>query len=594
MTPGTEPAAAEAAAAWPIPPGTILQHFPLIAGRRHEPRPQQVAAITQIDDAFRAGKRIAVLEMPTGGGKSPICLTFAEAMKSLGRKTHFLTIQKVLQDQYTRDFPAPQVEVMKGRSNYPCSHREGRGRDCSDAPCTDQKKGILRSCLTGLPVGVEGVITQAIAGEFGPDVHLCPYWKQLITCLLSPITLFNFSSFLFQQQIGRFGERDLMIIDEGHNMEGELLKFVSLELTEWALRIIDLAIDEDIRSKEQLVDWLRRKDVAGRIQRLLDKKPDELGFGDDEDVAGALDKAQNDALKELAQKLANFLAYLDMTEWVVETVDYTARNGRETRRKISARPLYAKDFAEDLLFSKGLRVLVMSATILDVGMWSKNLGLDPADVAHVCTPNEFPVDNRPIYLEYCGNMGHRYFAAAQNPKDPTEPKFTAKVRQILKRHEGQRGIIHSHSFKLSKVLEEQVASPRFLFQGQFPTKEEMLAEHARREDSVIVAPAMHEGVDLKDTLGRFQIICKVPWPDLQDKVMKERADRDQRYYALLTALKLVQSYGRIIRSKDDWGTTYLIDAGFESFSSRWGRELLPKWMRDALFKYAPAKIRRDP
>lgn len=574
---------------WNFEPEAILARFP----EGFRPRPQQEAAIRQINAAYRAGKRVVVLEMPTGGGKSFICYAFAAAVADVGR-THFLTIQKTLQDQYTRDFPSPKLEVLKGRANYPCPKNS---ENCANGSCTERKKGILLGCLDappGWPVDEDGdpkgLLAAAVQLELEPCYHRCPYWKQLQICHDHRITLFNFSSFLFQQRIGRFGHRNLMIVDEGHNVESQLMNFVSMELTEWALSIIGVRINRRITSKEQFVEWLREEEVLTKIGDRLKEMAEYPG---DESIPEDLSRAETECLKELQGKLGNFMRFLDKTEWVLETQDYRDRRGESTR-KIVARPLYAKDFANDLLFDYADRILVMSATILDVDVWAENLGLARDEVALVQTPNEFPVENRLIHMEYAGNMGRKWFSPEQNPQDPTKPKFVRKIKQIMERHQGQRGIIHCHSFELARILREEVADPRFLFQDDYKgDKQAMLADHAERTDSVIVAPAMHEGYDLRDGLSRFQVIAKVPWPSLGDKVVKERASRDDRWYAWLTALKIVQSYGRSIRSKDDWAMTYIIDSGFDGFYGRHGGRMIPRWFAEALKKYAPKEIRRD-
>jgi Rad3-related DNA helicase len=226
----------------------------------------------------------------------------------------------------------------------------------------------------------------------------------------------------------------------------------------------------------------------------------------------------------------------------------------------------------------------MSATILDVDVWATNLGIPRSEIAHVETPCDFPVQNRLIYKDYAGNMGRKHF-------DKTRPRFVMKVREILDRHRGQRGIIHCHSFQLAEVLLSSISTKRFLFQAAFKDKTAMLAEHARREDSVIVAPAMHEGFDLKDDLSRFQVIAKVPWPSLGDRVVKERQMRDDRWYAWLTALKLVQSYGRSVRSARDWAVTYILDTGFEAFLHSYSA-MLPRWFLEALRSGIPQEVHR--
>ncbi len=554
----------------------------------YTPREQQKYAIGRISKAFSEGKRIVAVEMPTGGGKSLMAVAVADTLANEGG-AYMITAQKALQEQYATEWPAPHMELLKGRANYRCTHpMADQNMDAAHGVCGQQKKGILVDCVDeayaterdedGKP---RGLLRKAVALELPPCAHRCPYWQQLQKANDSKLTLFNFSSFLFQRRIGRFQKRALLIVDEAHNIESQLMNYVTLELTEWALSIINVRIGRPISSKEEFVGWLRDEDVARKIDQALEDCE-----GGSEDTPEDLSKEESDALKELQLKIQNFQSYLDKTEWVLETVAYKARRDEEAR-KIVARPLYAKTFANDLLFQHAERAIVMSATILDVRIWAENLGLSMDEVEHIVTPCEFAPENRPIHLEFAGNMSRKWFSPEMNPKNPTKPKFIAKVKQILARHEGQRGLIHCHSFELSNILRNEVASPRFLFQDQFDgDKKAMMEAHAKRPDSVIVAPAMAEGYDFKDDLARFQIIAKVPWPSLGDKLIKERAARDDHFYGWLTALKATQSYGRTCRSVTDWAFTYIVDQGWEFFYMKHSA-MIPRWMKDAIKKYPP-------
>lgn len=546
----------------------IITYFPPI----HTPRPRQREAILKLAAGFQSGKRIGVLEMPTGGGKTDVCQCFARATRDNGGRVHFLTAGILLQDQYTRDFPAPEIETIKGRSNYGCTMG---GKNAADAPCTAAKKGILPDCVEDAEGDEESKVALAVHLQLEPGRHLCPYWKQLQIAHDAPITLFNFKSFLFQQRIGRFGKRDLMIIDEGHNIEAQLMDYVTLTLSQKTLNLINVEIDRDITLKDQLMAWLLEKAVFPKISRALE------GCDEDEGgIAGELNQLDSAELKKLQGQVESFLRYLDQTEWILET-----STNKYGDRQIVARPLFAKDFAQDLLFRYADRILVMSATILDIAVWAKNLGLSLSEIEHVQMPCEFPVANRPIYLTYAGNCGFKTL-------DATKPRLAAFVANIIKKHEGQRGIIHTQSNHLAEFIMDAVHSPRFLWQGNFDgDKKAMLEAHAALPDSIIVAPAMHEGVDLKDDLGRFAILLKVPYPSTKDRVVEERMKRDEFWYAWLTALKIVQSIGRTVRSKDDWSTTYILDSAFDNFCSRNGR-MIPSWVREAFIRYAPKEVRR--
>jgi Rad3-related DNA helicase len=93
---------------------------------------------------------------------------------------------------------------------------------------------------------------------------------------------------------------------------------------------------------------------------------------------------------------------------------------------------------------------------------------------------------------------------------------------------------------------------------------------------------MHEGLDLKGDLSRFQIICKVPYPGLgSNPQLKRRMEISDDYYSYLTALKLVQSYGRSVRSETDWAKTYILDGSFRSFFEN-GKKMLPTWFKEVI------------
>ena len=100
-------------------------------------------------------------------------------------------------------------------------------------------------------------------------------------------------------------------------------------------------------------------------------------------------------------------------------------------------------------------------------------------------------------------------------------------------------------------------------------------------------------VDLPDDFLRFQVITKMPYPDLGDPWTAARQSRDPRWYALETAKALVQAYGRSCRHAEDHGVTYVLDAQFARFLQRY-RPLLPEWLLDAAHPaMREAAARRD-
>jgi Rad3-related DNA helicase len=63
-------------------------------------------------------------------------------------------------------------------------------------------------------------------------------------------------------------------------------------------------------------------------------------------------------------------------------------------------------------------------------------------------------------------------------------------------------------------------------------------------------------------LSRFQIIAKVPFPNLGDKYISVKKDLLPKWYAYQTAKTIVQSYGRSVRNENDYAVTYILDSDF--------------------------------
>ena len=103
-----------------------------------KPRDAQDKAIQFALDSFDNGKRFVVIEAGTGVGKSAIGLTISRHINNLendlpeevSRGTWYLTTQKVLQEQYIKDFGKIGMKSIKSASNYDCTFK--KGNNCSE------------------------------------------------------------------------------------------------------------------------------------------------------------------------------------------------------------------------------------------------------------------------------------------------------------------------------------------------------------------------------------------------------------------------------------------------------------------------------
>ena len=92
----------------------------------------------------------------------------------------------------------------------------------------------------------------------------------------------------------------------------------------------------------------------------------------------------------------------------------------------------------------------------------------------------------------------------------------------MKNHKNEKGIIHCHTYKIANYLKRNIRSKRILTHNS-ENRDKVLWRHINsKEPTVLISPSMSEGVDLKDDAGRFQIICKIPYPYLGDKLVRKR------------------------------------------------------------------------
>lgn len=129
------------------------------------------------------------------------------------------------------------------------------------------------------------------------------------------------------------------------------------------------------------------------------------------------------------------------------------------------------------------------------------------------------------------------------------------------------------SYAISENLREhEMNNPRLIFQNRGDTAAEIIQRHtADPGPTVMVAPAMIEGIDLYDDLGRLQIICKVPYPYIGDPVIAAKMKLDPEWYAWRTVMSVVQAIGRCVRSDSDWAHTYILDECFGDLFMKWSK-----------------------
>tara|TARA_Y100000310_G_C20700429_1_gene829239 strand:- start:3304 stop:4935 length:1632 start_codon:yes stop_codon:yes gene_type:complete len=525
--------------------------------------PQQQAVDFALNSFINEKKRFVIIEAGTGVGKSAIGLTVARYLNSkldpnlpeFVKGSYFVTTQKILQEQYIQDFGPPSggMQSIKSSSNYMCKYH--KRNTCQ------QSQHLLR--------------TSDRSGQFYKTCSFRCTYKQLKQKFLeSKESVTNFPYLLTESNFaGKITPRNVLIVDEAHRVESELSKFIEVKISErYVTGNLDLSWPSDIRTQHKAYCWIRDT-YYPKVKVLLDHQQGMMSkFTSVEKKMKefASFAKQFDILKGHVGRLKTFLGVYSKDNWVFE---YIPAEGR-SKSKFSFRVIDVSPFSEDYLFRLGHRVLLMSATILDHSAFCRSLGISPSEVSFLRLSSPFPTENRPICFAGVGSMN------ASNISN-TLPKMKEMVREILNQHPNEKGIIHCHTFRIARFLKSNLKDPRLLIHDS-ENRDEILKKHIKsKKPTVLLSPSMSEGVDLKNDLSRFQIVCKVPYPYYGDPLIRKRMNKWKWWYPLQTAKLIVQSVGRSVRNMEDHAVTYILDSDWETFFRR-NKDMFPEDFKSCL------------
>ena len=243
----------------------------------------------------------------------------------------------------------------------------------------------------------------------------------------------------------------------------------------------------------------------------------------------------------------------------------------ELKPCIKIKPLTVADKAPFFWPDRVKRIVLMSATISpkDIEM----MGLGDRVVRYIDTPSPIPAERRSIIpLNIC-SMAYRN-------QDANMELVVKELKKLADKHAGESGMIHA-PYSLAKKLRIALKDDdRFIFHTRL-NKNEKLEEFKKAEGKILVGSGFYEGIDLKYELARWQVVLKIPFPNLQDSSNRWISRNDPEYYAWLTARELLQASGRVCRAEDDYGITYVFDNCWKMWYDKC-EHLLPLWFREAI------------
>ncbi len=455
-----------------------------------------------LDLLAKTEAKYVLLSAPVGSGKSLIGLAAATGAES----AFIVAPQNVLLEQYAREFP--EIPIVKGRSHYRCSWA-GSSMTCDVASETYEAQHS-KNCADYIPVRNA-------------------FWEASIS-----VTNLHYACFAHcPDEVGGNSHRSLLVVDECHGLEQMLLDLHNVRVLRRDAEALEIHFGQ--RDMQQLFnDYVSRvgRDTGADNARLRNLVPD---------------VQQRDRMKSTARKLTRLAGHDAANPWHIE----------RDRDWVSCRPLFARKMARRLL-DKADRVLFMSGTPGNADTFFRNLGIEPGeDTAMVEVDSDFPEGHGVRLVD-----GAPFVKSAALSK--SMPALAHMTSVILRESALSKGLILCASYALAKALTTAL-TPEFgyrLIMSTTATRDTAVAEHRICTDpTVLIATNMHEGLDFRDGLARFLVIPKVLYT-ARDSWVNERELLDPGYYNRLTAARMIQACGRVVRGPKDWARIYILDSSF--------------------------------
>ena len=521
---------------------------------------------------------VIILDAPVGSGKSLINLLSVQ-----GHRTYLTTPRTLLVDQYKNDIEEKFQglgRVVKGKANYPCVHFEPHYENIfpnvnvSNAMCTWEKKDITPNA--------EKTWTC-------PDKYKCTYFVDKMRAQKADVAIITLDYFMlginrirlesppdedmddYANMDGtRWERREILVVDEAHSLPETLTRFFSIEITKRTFgdfldynEMLDLERsleDKSIPPSEVIRDAFVAKleEISGEISKYIADHPDET-----------YNLPTYVSMRNKIVRYLRKLSLVDADKWVFEV----SKEDKST--KFIWTPLHVGEFMKETWDSFD-NIIFSSATFISYSSFLHQLGLDGIIPMIVKMPDTFPSSSAPIYI--CTNL-----SISHKTKEQDLPILMREIERLAAASEKYRGLIHCVSYENQQYIMNN-ASPSLTTRVVSHTSDnrneqlDLYKKGYENDNSVFLSVNMTEGLDLPDDICRWQIILKTPFRSMGSRWVKKRMELEdgQTWYETDALLQIMQASGRIMRSKDDWGVTYILDSNAARLVKKYGPSL-PEW-----------------
>lgn len=509
----------------------------------------------------------AVVYAPTGYGKSIISMFTSRILQRLGYSGYILTVDLMLQQQYEKDFKNLNLNFhsIKGTDNYKCSEN---GESFKNGECHSMNLSYKQ--LTKLKCYPK-----------------CAYLQARNRAIRAPVSLLNYQYWLMQRnhvarKVGDplkipFQRRDFTMFDECHKLDDIIQNSFAIKIeNDFATKIINLnnllldnsyylenkitynQISDILEIFRNSTNKIELKDKLIELKDLLFTYTDKI---DDMKSFMSEDIKEGDYVPDEWKRIFNIMDELEDIQNRLE--DYIEISDEVGYKNIIIRKeeeyIEFVSLRDDYLIRKyvlqrtGFKIF-MSATLGDVNKYAKVIGLDKLTVLNL--ENTFNYDRSPIYFTKGLRLDY------ESKKDNLQRAIDLVDHIIATKHLNNKGIIHTGSYEFTTALMLRSKFRRRFIDYNSSNKRSRINKFLdpKTENKILIGPSLLEGLDLYDDRCRFQIFFKVPYPSLNDPLVKEKLKYSPLWYSWKTSISVIQGSNRGIRNHDDWALTYILDS----------------------------------
>ncbi len=508
-----------------------MDPFTKLGPKYTEPRPIQTQLLRQLTEDR---PKLAMVEAPTGIGKSALGIAYGELIGS--KLTTVLTATISLQEQYQRDFS--DMVVFKGRGNYGC---EENGLSAAEGVCMSRPGYRCDSDYYVMRREVEQ------AGRVAANYAV-------------------YLNHLFYSRLDR--KPDLLVCDEGHRLLDILTQFETVKLDAGLCRKLKVPAE------------------SGRYNGWTSL---EGGKAWAQESRGKVQSSMQDAIIN-GDKKAKLWAqlYRQITGIQEASEDYITL---KTGEVLEAAPLWPRKAAKRL-FASAHNVLIQSATLYGGHTLADLLGLMDWTGHRMELPYRFYTVPSPFDSARWPTYFRPVVSLSKKSTDAEWGRMAEVVHDYVHRYTNVKGVIHvAARNQVERVCAQVSKCPdchnRILLPNvrSRDTRASLLRDfRASPRGTWLCHYSMGEGESFDDDTARIQLIAKVPYPDLGDKLTRLRSEEPgvgRRMYAAMTLAKIAQTAGRVMRHDRDYGETIVLDGSFRRLW-QWHKDLAPAWFKDVL------------